>query len=251
MAGQSKQTERRAESDSNSVRTDPSAVSRHAKHAMSCKLSQCTICNITFPNTHALRQHVQKQHNEIFIIRQQRKLKRLAKKDSKLLQLCYLLQTLDTYNNNTQNLSESSSSIHNLCKQVCRPVHEAHTDHTQQENKFAKFVQTKEEQEQSDRWFTTQELFNQNQPTSKTHQILSCAHVSTAALGTPDARPTLSIPTFWGIESEQQLCKQALVDTGCNTSLIQSDLLREIVKDGRLPMQLDTPIYLLWSSIRK
>jgi hypothetical protein len=185
-----------------------------------------------------LHEHHNLISHNLISVREQREYKHRTQKECSLLKFCYLHKSQTTQPSNPTQIP----FIHNLSE----PAIPQRT-----QSRFVQFVDALESKEQTERWFTTKKILTQNQATS--HIVPSDSEsVSAFALSSshPEARPTLSIPIYLNTQPHE-LLTQALVDTGCNTSLVKSNLLARIYDaqgEPYTPMPLQTPTKLTAAS---
>ena len=103
-----------------------------------------------------------------------------------------------------------------------------------------------------DKWYAPRWYFKRGNPIrAATRALASASLYASDRSATPNASPTLSIDTVWYTPAGQELHINALVDTGCNTSLVQKDLLQRVAdKHGMsfAPKALQNPTALTAAS---
>ena len=136
-----------------------------------------------------------------------RKLRRLALRDRKLLNLCYSFKE--------QHIPFSLPTI---------PFAGTPAD-------------TSSPQRSADEWLVARQLFKPNEQRNFTAMTMDLDGKTLSALSshTPDARPTLSVDTFWSTCNGQVIPIRALIDTGCNTSLFLSTMLSLVTDSSGTP----------------
>ena len=136
-----------------------------------------------------------------------RKLRRLALRDRKLLNLCYSFKE--------QHIPFSLPTI---------PFAGTPAD-------------TSSPRRSADEWLVARQLFKPNEQHNFTAMTMDLDGKTLSALSshTPDARPTLSVDTFWSTCNGQVIPIRALIDTGCNTSLFLSTMLSLVTDSSGTP----------------
>lgn len=179
----------------------------------------CGKCNEQFPDKPLLREHLLDQHN-MLTHHTKWLLHRLARKDAKVLKLCYLS---GMYPHIPPFFVKRAPT---RVLQLSPPSEES--------DAFVRSIESWKSSERNLRWFAVRSLFKKG---GFSH-LLDHIHLApnsildmeqAFALCTPDSQPTLSLATTWSLKNGGTMQLLALIDTGCNTSLIVADALCNIV----------------------
>ena len=175
---------------------------------------RCGKCKWGFSGKAELQQHLMDRHH---VLPQRTKWQRhrLAKHDRKLLKFCYLHRDRHEHFSRPTTLPR-------------RPI----LQNVPNNDDAARSL------ELADTWFAARPLFKSDDPPTVKVMAMDLdakASSSILSLHFPDARPTLSLDTFWPTRNGQVICIKALVDTGCNTSLIRYDTLALVTDSSGAP----------------
>ena len=112
------------------------------------------------------------------------------------------------------------------------------------QDKYYQMLTLSQRYERASRWFTSRRTLRRALPRQSDIGQIAVFEAR------PKAQPTLTIPTFW-VTTEGIKEFVALIDTGCNTSIIHSDLLLTLLDEGGnrfVITRLEVPLSLLSAS---